>query len=536
MFTASSVEWISCQSVEQGLTYTIREVQRGFNIVEDAAGLIAQQAAQGGPVDPMIAFIAYAQAAAYVVGGNQGTVNPLVVCQLAYASEMILNRSLDSLEKSLTDVTENGSAVGLIPGIITCACVIILCGILLIPAFVRLGDGALWSLRLLLFCPPTVLLQTVPIQKILANDYTRFEEREGDDRAFYENVVSHLLDAALFFSTDLQVVSVNRAVEAILGIKPEDVIGQNLRSLFKAPEGSPSVNAFLSMVSGAMNNQRSPAIQTDIEVIRDDEIATLHVEMLAISWTGHVQTQSIAQQGLACVVLLIRDITSRVAAAKLLKEEGVKSENLLLMILPPIIVNKLQNGEQNISFSVNSASILFLDIVSFTPWCGAHEAAYIMGTLNRMFLEYDRLIKHHDRLTKIKCIGDCYMCAGGLFDEINQPRVHASQMITFGLEMIHALQLLNIELSETMRMRVGINTGGPIVAGVIGIEKPTFDILGPAICLAAAMEHHGVPMAVHIPQHCYDLVCNEKFIIQVRGNVEVKGKEYQTYIVTGIMD
>jgi class 3 adenylate cyclase len=106
-------------------------------------------------------------------------------------------------------------------------------------------------------------------------------------------------------------------------------------------------------------------------------------------------------------------------------------------------------------------------------------------------------------------------------------------MISFGLDMIHALQLLNIELSETLRMRVGVNTGGPIVAGVLGIDKPTFDILGPAICLAAAMEHHGVPMNVHIPQHCYDLVYASHFMIHERGDVEVKGKTYHTYIVSG---
>jgi class 3 adenylate cyclase len=231
--------------------------------------------------------------------------------------------------------------------------------------------------------------------------------------------------------------------------------------------------------------------------------------------------------------MLIRDITSAVASNKLLHEEGVKSENLLLMILPPMIVKKLQNGEKNISFSVKSASILFLDIVSFTPWCGSHEAAYVMGTLNRMFLEFDRLVKQYDRLTKIKCIGDCYMCAGGLFDEVNQPQIHAQQMISFGLDMIHALELLNIELLETLRMRVGVNTGGPIVAGVLGIDKPTFDILGPAICLAAAMEHHGVPMCVHIPQHCYDLIYCLNFVIQERGTVEVKRKTYHTYLVSG---
>jgi class 3 adenylate cyclase len=121
----------------------------------------------------------------------------------------------------------------------------------------------------------------------------------------------------------------------------------------------------------------------------------------------------------------------------------------------------------------------------------------------------------------------------GFFDEVNQPQIHAEQMMSFGLDVIYTLELLNIELSETLRMRVGINTGGPIVAGVLGIEKPTFDILGLPICLAAAMEHYGVPMAVHIPQHCYDLVYGSNFIIRERGNVGVKRREYHTYLVTG---
>ncbi|KAH0800550.1 Adenylate and Guanylate cyclase catalytic domain containing protein [Histomonas meleagridis] len=156
-----------------------------------------------------------------------------------------------------------------------------------------------------------------------------------------------------------------------------------------------------------------------------------------------------------------------------------------------------------------------------------------MKTLNRLFLEFDRILKKYERMMKIKCIGDCYMCAGGIFDEINQPAEHTKQTISFGIDIIKAIQLLDIELNESLRIRVGVNTGGPIVAGVLGIEKPTFDILGSAICLAAMMEHHGVPMNVHIPQHCYDLVFGTIFRIKERGDVEVKGKMYHTYVVTG---
>jgi class 3 adenylate cyclase len=150
-----------------------------------------------------------------------------------------------------------------------------------------------------------------------------------------------------------------------------------------------------------------------------------------------------------------------------------------------------------------------------------------------MFLEFDRIIKTYDRMTKVKCIGDCYMCAGGLFDKRHQPAIHALQTVSFGLDIIRALQLLNIEIGENLRIRVGVNTGGPIVAGVLGIDKPVFDILGPAICFAAMMEQRGVPMNVHIPQHCFDLISGSNLIINERGDTEVKGKMYRTYVVAG---
>jgi class 3 adenylate cyclase len=267
--------------------------------------------------------------------------------------------------------------------------------------------------------------------------------------------------------------------------------------------------------------------------MRGDSPITVGLSVTALSLAGTIQVSAVNAEGLAVLILVIKDMTSTIAANKLLVEEGIKSRDLLLMILPPVIVSKLQNGEQNISFTVKSASIMFVDIVSFTPWCGSHAASYIMSTLNRMFLEFDRILKNYDRVEKIKCIGDCYMCAGGIFDEVNQPTEHTKQTISFGLDIIQALQLLNHELGEHLRIRVGVNTGGPIVAGVLGIEKPTFDILGPPICLAAMMEHHGVPMMVHIPQHCYELVFGTYFRISERGDVLVKEKVYHTYVVSG---
>lgn len=123
------------------------------------------------------------------------------------------------------------------------------------------------------------------------------------------------------------------------------------------------------------------------------------------------------------------------------------------------------------------------------------------------------------------------MAAGGIFDEVNQPAVHAREVVDFGCSVIKKLVQIDEDNNETLRIRVGINTGGPIVAGVIGTEKPTFEILGPAINIAHEMEHHGVPMKVHISRPVYELIYGQQFDIKERGEIDVKGGKMFTYLV-----
>ena len=461
--------------------------------------------------------------------------NLLMSWILGFAKEQYVDPAITYLNDHVDKRTKTVTLLYILAPVLVCVVAAMVVGILIIPNYLRIADGARWSLRLLLFCQPSIVLQSKPILKILSNDFSENEEQKDQSGAsFYETVVSNLLDGVIFLSNNLEVLSANQAVESVIGVDPKEILGKQLHEIFTPPEDrDSSVKAFLAAVQGALKCQRSPSIEAEAEVMRKGDCVTLGLSLIAVSSSGHVQTKACNAEGLAVLALVMKDMTSTIASNKLLVEEGIKSEKLLLMILPPIIVNKLQSGEKNISFSVKSASIMFVDIVSFTPWCGSNTADYVMSTLNRLFLEFDRILKKYDRMTKIKCIGDCYMCAGGIFDEINQPAEHTKQTVSFGIDIINALQLLNIELSESLRIRVGVNTGGPIVAGVLGIDKPTFDILGPDICLAAMMEHHGVPMHVHIPQHCYELIYASGFRIKERGDVEVKGKIYHTYVVSG---
>jgi class 3 adenylate cyclase len=154
-----------------------------------------------------------------------------------------------------------------------------------------------------------------------------------------------------------------------------------------------------------------------------------------------------------------------------------------------------------------------------------------MIILNHLYRILDAKLSVFPTMTQIKFIGDCYMAAGGLFSEMNTPIEHARECVSFGLAALDAIEETNREFNQSLKMRIGVHTGGPVVAGVLGTGKPTFEVLGPAINMAHEMESHGVAMHVHISRAVYELIYGAQFYIKERGEMEVKGATVVTYLV-----
>ena len=367
-------------------------------------------------------------------------------------------------------------------------------------------------LCLLLHCPPSVVLQTGRIVKVLSGNFSTGRGDGGNrDAEFYNDVVQNLPDAVIVASLpDLKIEIANKSTMRIFGIGELDsIIGKTIPEFFSDQEFS-----------------------SDIAILR----AATKQETVTVTYNGQNASEIALQISLLVIgtkhVYVVRDITQTVRYNSLIREEKAKSDGLLASILPANLVSRVQAGEKNISFAVQSATIVFIDIVSFTPWCGSLPADKVMATLNLMFRKFDGITATFPTMTKIKCIGDCYMAAGGVFSEVNVPSEHAKEVVSFGLNAIEAIRELNEELGEKLQIRVGVNTGGPIVAGVLGIGKPTFEILGPAINMAQQMEHHGVPMQVHISRAVYELIYGDTFVVKERGSIEVKGGQAITYLVS----
>jgi len=202
---------------------------------------------------------------------------------------------------------------------------------------------------------------------------------------------------------------------------------------------------------------------------------------------------------------------------ELLQIEKDKSERLLLNILPKAIAERLKLGERTIANGHPTVTVMFADLVGFTALSRRTAPGDLVGILNGIFTTFDLLVER-SCLEKIKTIGDAYMLAGG----IPTPREdHAQAVADVALEMITAMDRLNAANGTELKMRIGINTG-PIVAGVIGKRKFTYDLWGDTVNLASRMESSGLPGAIHVSENTYQAL-KDDFVLEARGMVQCKG-------------
>jgi guanylate cyclase len=231
--------------------------------------------------------------------------------------------------------------------------------------------------------------------------------------------------------------------------------------------------------------------------------------------------------GVAVVIALILRyfINQRDRARADLEQERARSEMLLLNILPEPIAARLKAGEETIADAWDSVTVLFADIVDFTPTAARLGPEGMVQVLNEVFTMLDGLAaKYH--LEKIKTVGDAYMVVGGLPEARTD---HLESVCRFALETMEAIATR----PDGIQMRIGIETG-PVVAGVIGSSKFSYDLWGDTVNTASRMESHGIPGRIQVTERVRHAL-DRSFDFERRGSIEVKGKgPMETHFLVGV--
>jgi len=339
---------------------------------------------------------------------------------------------------------------------------------------------------------------------------------------------------------------------------------------------------------------------------------------------------------------ILRDVSEQQEHEKEAEVAKAKSEELLFQILPRGIVVKLNQGEKNISFSVPSATIMFIDIVRFSDYAASLTPEQIMSSLSDVFATFDNFLTKYPQIIKIKVIGDRYLVAGGIFNRapnnqnqkvVNNSKIsatpsnisatpsnysvtpsnisaipsnysvtpsnisanipnqssaviaqensffnlnaqkteqtkqgsvssspsqannvllmansknlsnsklqtnadgkdlplHVEQCVKFGLDVISSLDDINLRLNANLTLRIGMCVDGPITAGIIGSDNPTFDIIGKAISIAEDLKNTDIPGRVQVPRATYEMINSLNIETEERGEITINKEKMVTY-------
>ena len=215
---------------------------------------------------------------------------------------------------------------------------------------------------------------------------------------------------------------------------------------------------------------------------------------------------------------IIRDITEKKKAERLILEEKLKSEELLLNILPKQVADELKSTGKATTRILDNVTILFTDFKDFTEMASSISPIKLVEELNEIFGHFDDIMEAF-HIEKIETIGDAYFAACGVPE---QNENHAFQCIEAAKQMFRYLEERNSQHDIQWNMRVGIHTG-TVVAGVVGKKKYAYDLFGDTVNTANRMETNGEVGKINISESTYELI-KGKYNCVHRGQINAKGK------------
>jgi class 3 adenylate cyclase len=245
---------------------------------------------------------------------------------------------------------------------------------------------------------------------------------------------------------------------------------------------------------------------------KDDEIKSQKLKRQETLRTGLIGGITVV------LVFLVIVFTQK----KRLTKEKMRSDELLLNILPAEVAEELKKTGRSQARTYSMATVMFADFKDFTTVSEKVSAELLVSELDHCFSAFDNIMHKHG-IEKIKTVGDSYLCAAGL-PVLNF--THATDMVSAAIEMKNFIQSRKKEKEArgeiAFELRIGIHTG-PVVAGIVGVKKFAYDIWGDTVNIAARMESSGEAGKVNISGATYELVKNTFNCIH-RGKVEAKNK------------
>jgi PAS domain S-box-containing protein len=305
---------------------------------------------------------------------------------------------------------------------------------------------------------------------------------------------------------------VNKAWQKTLGYSEAEISKMNLFDIIHPDFQQSSRQKFYNVMSGEKLEQ----VQTGF-ITKNGQ--TIFLE-------GNINCKFVEGKPIA-IRGIFRNITQRLLAEEALRHQQEQAKRLLENISPPATSQPPQQIG-SIAKDFADVTVLFADIVGLSEIAASMSAMQLVSLLNPIFSAFDRLSERYS-LQKIQTINEAYIVMGGFPLRRSD---HAQAIAQMALDMQTAIALFNSEHHQNFKLRIGIHSG-PLVVGIIEVQKFNYNRWGETVNLASSMEAQGIPGKIQVTQNTYDRLCKE-FSLERRGELEIKGQgKITTYLLNG---
>jgi PAS domain S-box-containing protein len=459
--------------------------------------------------------------------------HPLWSGQLMYfvssvVDEMRLTPLLNTvIETAKADIERQSSVVEFML-VIVCVCQALVL-VALIAFLAGVGARIEHVMSLLLFLSPEVVLHNVTIAHVIAHGRL---PRDHEDTSFQhaEAVVEVIRDAAILVDRFLVIKDCNQAASQLLGLQKASLLGRALSDVLVAPSGEMALGRAFTGIAETLDgaeNSAAPDETVRIEINGATKIVTMKIHYL--TELGVLKTREPAAN-IVGVVIQILDMTEQKRQEEEVEREVSQVRSILENVIPAPIVKQLAGGTESTSFAVQSSSVgcIRLKIAKEhinleDPFRSVHK---VYDLLNEWMVPFPQL-------TRLSVVANEYLFAGGVFTMTNKPEKHAEEATRYALKVLSSVSDIAVAVGHDITLLIGLATGGPLTGGIMGSQRPQFELVGSTVKLAQAVAESAPIGQIQVTRSVYELVYSHNFKVTERGDIKLSGGEsVHTYVIS----
>ena len=400
--------------------------------------------------------------------------------------------------------------------------------------------------HLLLLVSPEALLKSQSIVKWMTGmlDSSRHSHSTDIKKKLKNDIdvdfiVHYSKCSIVLASIELAIEKVNETFCNLFHVNEIDVIGMNFITFFKNSliNKDPNLFSWLNSEIHKMLEGNSTSYKCQFKsTILSQDSKLLQLSIIIEGIQDYAVDSIDSSSPAKAFSIVIVDETIQIQLEKKIELEKEKVESLYDRHFYNQVHKKLNENNSDISFEVSESTVMIASIDNWDSLLSSSNSPIeIMNFLNTLYSSYDDEIKKFPTLMKIRSITDTYLICSDLFTD---PTISDSYIV-----INFALKILSIskKLSEDNRIgkikfyiKIGINSGGPVICGVLGRIKPSFEIVGDVVNIASQLNRYCLPGFIQISDSTYNNVKYLNYNLKERGEIYFNNVKIMTYLISDI--